>query len=379
MIDELCAGTDVEEGGAIARMVIEELLSQGIKTIVTTHLGELKAYAHDRVGVVNGAMEFNRVGLVPTFRFIKGLPGNSFAFAMMQRMGFPVSMVERASAFMQGERLGLDRMLDDLSSLLEENRLLKLRLREDKEVLEERELSLRSEEAGLEQKRRELKLGASRELQKEVEHARKQIREILSDVKSAPADEKKVQEARKKLALKKQDAEKSESILLSEADAAIQVDRTIREGDLVRILDTSTSGEVESVSGESVVVRCGNFRLTTSLKNLEKTSKTQVKKSLKKPEFPKQKGSWSAVTGEVESTRVDLRGLSGDEAIMKIERFIDTMRFHRIHSVTIVHGKGTGSLRQRTAEFLQQHRYIKSFRLGEWGEGGAGVTVVELE
>ena len=379
MIDELCAGTDVEEGGAIARMVIEELLSQGIKTIVTTHLGELKAYAHDRVGVVNGAMEFNRVGLVPTFRFIKGLPGNSFAFAMMQRMGFPVSMVERASAFMQGERLGLDRMLDDLSSLLEENRLLKLRLREDKEVLEERELSLRSEEAGLEQKRRELKLGASRELQKEVEHARKQIREILSDVKSAPADEKKVQEARKKLALKKQDAEKSETILLSEADAAIQVDRTIREGDLVRILDTSTSGEVESVSGESVVVRCGNFRLTTSLKNLEKTSKTQVKKSLKKPEFPKQKGSWSAVTGEVESTRVDLRGLSGDEAIMKIERFIDTMRFHRIHSVTIVHGKGTGSLRQRTAEFLQQHCYIKSFRLGEWGEGGAGVTVVELE
>jgi len=81
----------------------------------------------------------------------------------------------------------------------------------------------------------------------------------------------------------------------------------------------------------------------------------------------------------VESTRVDLRGLSGDEAIMKIERFIDSMRLHRIHSITIVHGKGTGSLRQRTAEFLQQHRYIKSFRLGEWGEGGAGVTVVELE
>jgi len=128
-----------------------------------------------------------------------------------------------------------------------------------------------------------------------------------------------------------------------------------------------------------VVVRCGNFRLTTSLKNLEKTSKTQVKKSLKKPDLPKQKSSWSAVTGEVESTRVDLRGLSGDEAIMKIERFIDSMRLHRIHSITIVHGKGTGSLRQRTAEFLQQHRYIKSFRLGEWGEGGAGVTVVELE
>jgi DNA mismatch repair protein MutS2 len=379
LIDELCAGTDVEEGGAIARMVIEELLHRGTKTIVTTHLGELKAYAHDREGVVNGAMEFNRAGLAPTFRFIKGLPGNSFAFAMMQRMGFPASMVERASEFMQGERIGLDRMLDDLAGLLEENRLLKLRLREDKEELEERELSLRSEEAGLEHKRRELKLSASRELQKEVEYARKQIRDILSEVKSAPDDEKKVQEARKKLALKKEEAGRNESIILAEADAAIQIDRTIREGDLVRILDSSTSGEVESVNAESAVVRCGNFRLTTSLKNLEKTSKKQAKKILKKPDSPKQKASWSAIAGEVESTRVDLRGLSGDEAIMKIERFIDTMRFNRIHSVTIVHGKGTGSLRQRTAEFLQQHRYIKSFRLGEWGEGGAGVTVVELE
>ena len=379
LIDELCAGTDVEEGGAIARMVIEELLDRGTKTIVTTHLGELKAYAHEREGVVNGAMEFNRAGLLPTFRFIKGLPGNSFAFAMMQRMGFPAAMVDRASAFMQGERIGLDRMLDDLSGLLEENRLLKQQLREDREDLDERALSLRNEEAGLAQKKRELKLGASREMQKEVEHARKQIKEILSEVKKAPADEKKVLDARKKLALKKQEVEKSESTLLAEAAAAVQVDRTIREGDLVRILDTSTSGEVESVNDESVVVRCGNFRLTTSLKNLEKTSKTQAKKILKKPEPSQKKGSWTAVAGEVESTRVDLRGLTGDEAIMKIERFIDTMRLHRMYTITIVHGKGTGSLRQRTAEFLQQHRYIKSFRLGEWGEGGAGVTVVELK
>ena len=92
-----------------------------------------------------------------------------------------------------------------------------------------------------------------------------------------------------------------------------------------------------------------------------------------------QKSSWSATTLGVESTKLDLRGLSGDEAIMKIDRFIDTMRLNRIHSAMILHGKGTGSLRQRTAEFLQQHKAVKSFRLGEWGEGGAGVTVVELE
>ena len=379
LIDELCAGTDVEEGGAIARAVMEELLNRGTKTIVTTHLGDLKAYAHEREGVVNGAMEFDRAGLVPTFRFVKGLPGNSFAFAMMRRMGFPGNMVERASGFMQHERIGLDRMLDDLSRLFEENRMLKERLEAQCSDVAARELVLRTEEARLERKRRELKIGVSRELQKEVEHARKEIRDIVQEVKSAPVDISTVQEARKKLGMKKQEAEKSEAALRAAAEMGVALDRTIRAGDLVRILDSTASGQVESVNQESVVVLCGNFRLTTSLKNLEKTSKTQVKKILKDPAPRQQKTSWTATTSAVESTTVDLRGLTGDEAIRKIDRFLDTMLVNRMHSATILHGKGTGSLRQRTAEFLQQHKGVKSFRLGEWGEGGAGVTVVELE
>ena len=242
-----------------------------------------------------------------------------------------------------------------------------------------RELVLRTEEARLERKRRELKIGVSRELQKEVEHARNEIREIVQEVKSAPVDTTIVQEARKKLGMKKQEAEKSEAALRAEAESTVPIDRTIRAGDLVRILDSTASGQVESVNQESVVVLCGNFRLTTSLKNLEKTSKKQVKKILKEPAPRQQKSSWSATTSAVESTTVDLRGLSGDEAIIEIDRFIDTMLLNRMHSAMILHGKGTGSLRQRTAEFLQQHKAVKSFRLGEWGEGGAGVTVVELE
>ncbi len=379
LIDELCAGTDVEEGGAIARAVIEELLSRATKSIVTTHLGELKAYAHERAGVVNGAMEFDRAELLPTFRFVKGLPGNSFAFAMMKRMGFAGKMVERASSFMLHERIGLDRMLDDLSRMFEENRLLKQQLELDKADMEKREFSLRQDEKAFEQKRRNAKLGASRELQKELEEARQEIREILQEVKAAPTDEKIVHVARKKLGIKKQQAEKSESLLRARAEAVAKVDRTIRPGDLVSILDTNTSGEVESVHGESVVVLCGNFRLTTALKNLEKTSKTQAKKSLRQPEPRQQKSSWSAMTTGIESTKLDVRGLTADEATLKIERFLDTMRLNRIYAAMILHGKGTGSLRKRTAECLQQHPAVKSFRLGEWGEGGDGVTFVELE
>ncbi len=379
LIDELCAGTDVEEGGAIARAVIEELLSRSTKAIITTHLGELKAYGHEREGVVNGAMEFDRVRLLPTFRFLKGVPGSSFAFAMMQRMGFSASLIDRASSFMKSERLGLDRMLDDLSRQLEASRLLGEALREKLSALEERELALSSAEEALCLKKREERISVSRDLQKELEHARKEIREIVHEARSAPSDEKRVQEARKKLGMKKEAVEKTGSLLRAEAEATLSVDRTIRQGDFVRILDTSTAGEVERVNGESVVVLCGNFRLTTTLRNLEKSSKTELKKMQKEPKGAAGKGAWTAATLDFESTRLDLRGLSGDEAIMKIDRFIDAMRMHRIHSATIIHGKGTGALRQRAAELLQQHRHVRSFRLGEWGEGGAGVTVIELD
>lgn len=377
LIDELCAGTDVEEGGAIARAIIEEFLEKGCKTVVTTHIGELKAYAHEREWVLNGAMEFDPAGLEPTFRFIKGLPGNSFAFAMMKRMGFHPSVVAKAAGYMKGERLGLERMLDDLKSLLEENRQLRRRLDEEKKALEERERSLREEESVFNKKQRELRLGAAREIMKEVEHARREIRGILHDVKNSPIDEVKVREARKKLGDKMQDVGRNTG--MKPDDSPSVPDFSIRENDLVRFLDSSATGQVESVSRESAVVRCGNFRLTTSLRNLEKISGKQAREIQRGPGTAGKKNSWSVKSGGIESTRLDLRGFGGDEAIMKLDRFIDSMRLGGIRMGTVVHGKGTGSLRQRAAEFLQHHPAVKNFRLGEWDEGGTGVTIVELK
>ncbi len=377
LVDELCAGTDVEEGGAIARAIIEELLERGCKCVVTTHIGELKAYAHEREGVLNGAMEFDRTGLQPTFRFIKGLPGNSFAFAMMKRMGFPEKMIERAAGYMHGEKIGLETMLDDLKSMLEENRSLRKRLGEENAALDERERSMREEESKLLRRQRELKLGVSREIMREVEHARKEIKGILQEVKNAPADEGAVREARKKLGRKIQDAGKKAEEM--DDETRFTGDLSIREGDLVRFLDSNATGEVESVSRETAIVRCGNFRLTTSMRNLEKISRKEERKMQRAPESPGKKSSWTVASGVFESTRLDLRGLAGDEAIMKIDRFIDSMRLNGIRSGIIVHGKGSGALRQRTADFLQQHPSVKNFRLGEWDEGGSGVTVVELK
>lgn len=379
LIDELCSGTDVEEGGAIAKAVIEELLGRGTMTIVTTHLGELKAYADEREGVVNGAMEFNREGLYPTFRFIKGVPGSSFAFAMMKRLGFSTSLVGKAESFMRSEHLEVERLLDGLANLMGENRRQQEALRKERLLIETQKEELSELSASLFARQRELKTRALREMQKEIEHARREIRDIVHEVKNAPSDDRTVTGARRKLDLRRK-AVLGEEKALEEAPAdAGGRDAGICAGDLVRLLESNATGEVESVQGGTALVRCGNFRLTASLKSLEKISKTGARKLEREPSPAGRKASWSATTADVQSTTLDLRGMTGDEAIAAVERFLDTMGLNRIRQATIIHGKGTGSLRRRTAECLRQHRAVESFRLGEWGEGGAGVTVVVLK
>jgi DNA mismatch repair protein MutS2 len=377
LIDELCSGTDVEEGSAIARAVIEELLQRGVKTIVTTHLGELKLYAHRREGVVNGAMEFDQAGLAPTFRFLKGVPGNSFAFAMMRRMGFSEEIVSRATGFLKSGHTGLEEMIEDFRAGVERNRQLGDGLEKERSDLEAMREAITAEKAELRKKTQELKSKGFRDLNRQLEQARKEIRDLVREVKEHPGDEAVLHQARTRLAGMKQETGAKEDA--AEKEFAPKVDMCIAPGDTVRIGDTSTTGEVESIQGDSAVVQCGNFRLTTSLRGLEKISRAGARKLQKREEGSSEKKQvWSAHTAPLESTRLDLRGLTGDEAIAGIGRFIDALVMNRMNSGTIIHGKGSGALRLRTSEFLKEHPRVRSFRLGEWSEGGAGVTVVEI-
>lgn len=377
LIDELCSGTDVEEGSAIARSVIEELLVKGAKVVVTTHIGELKAYAHEREGVVNGAMEFDRSQLTPSFRFLKGLPGNSFAFAMMQRMGFGSGVVSRAEGYLDKGRAELDNMLDDLKASLEKNRGLSKSLEQQQEALAFEQERLRDMEEELKRREREMKLTKQKEIRREIEKAKKIIRDIVHDVRKRPED-RVVEAARNKLDMRKKAAASEEKRVAAEMERSLEPDKTIREGDTVRVLTTNTTGEVVSLQGDDVIVQCGTFRLSTSLKNIERISKTRAKKLERTEGSVSGEGIGSALAAALESTRLDLRGLLGDEAVQEVERFIDKLRLNRVPSATIIHGKGTGALRQKVAHCLKQHPAVKSFRLGDWSEGGAGVTIIEL-
>ncbi|ANT64282.1 endonuclease MutS2 [Prosthecochloris sp. CIB 2401] len=371
LIDELCSGTDVGEGSAIARAVIERILRIGAKAVVTTHLGELKAYAHERQGVVNGAMDFDNSSLSPTFRFQKGLPGNSFAFAMLRRLGFDDELIAEASSHLGSVGVAMERMLDELREQLLHNRELESDLRKAQQQLAGQREALLKEREEFERGRREAQRSAARDVQKEVEYARKEIRSILREAKAVPGG-RGVEDARRKLERVKREAWQKEAGIAGDIPAAVP---DVQAGDLVTIVSTSTTGEVVQVQGDEVVVQCGNFRLTTSPSNLQKTSRKQSRRDERK-----QAGSagWSAAHGSLDSTRLDLRGMSGDEAIGEVERLIDRMRLQRIGTATIIHGKGTGALRLRVIAFLKEHPAVQGFRLGEWGEGGAGVTVVEL-
>ena len=370
LIDELCSGTDVEEGSAIARSVIEELLAKGAKVIVTTHLGELKAYAHERAGVVNGAMEFDRSSLSPSFRFLKGLPGNSFAFAMMRRMGFGRKVISRAESYLDEGRSGLDNLLDGLRASLETNATLRKSLEQERDALVSEHERLEEKAGKLKDKEREMKMKVQGEMVHEIEKARKTIREIVRKVKQKPEDDV-IETARTELDKRKKTARREEKALVEESDRSLQPDTSIREGDTVRVLTTNTTGEIVSLQGEDAVVQCGTFRLSTALKNLERISKTKAKKL-------ERSAPATSVSG-LESTSLDLRGLLGDEAVSEVERFVDKLRMNRVSKATIIHGKGTGALRQKVAECLKQHPAVKSFRLGDWSEGGVGVTIVELQ
>jgi DNA mismatch repair protein MutS2 len=216
-------------------------------------------------------------------------------------------------------------------------------------------------------------------MQKELELARKEIRDIVREVREQPSKTTVLQSARQKLAERKQEISAEGAKIEKEESGAAVHDHSIRPGDPVRLSETTTVGEVEEIQGDNAVILCGNFRITTALKGLEKISRAQEKKLSKEQEHLQKKSTWSLHSSDDISTRLDLRGLTGEEAISEIGRFIDRLLLNRIFTATIIHGKGSGSLRQKTASFLQQHRHVKSFRLGDWSEGGAGVTIVELE
>ncbi|WP_368240626.1 endonuclease MutS2, partial [Clostridium paraputrificum] len=376
LFDELGAGTDPTEGAALATAIIETLKERGTKIIGTTHYSELKGYALKTPGVENASVEFDVETLRPTYRLLIGVPGKSNAFEISKRLGLDDFVIEKAKGFVSEENMQFEDLIRDLQ---EKSIIANRDAREAERIKIETEKIKRTYEEKLK------RLETTRD--KAYNEARREAKEIISAAKDE-ADEilkamrelekfgisgggrKRLEEERKKL---KDSLEDREKALIKERENAGEAIEKVTLG--MEAFLPSLNQKVIIISmpdnkGE-VQVEAGIMKINVKLKDLRKAEKTKEEKVRKKREVKLNLRS-------VES-RLDLRGLDAEEACYRTDKYLDEAYMANLGEVTIVHGKGTGILRKAINDMLKRHPHVKSYRLGAYGEGGDGVTMVELK
>ncbi len=381
LFDELGAGTDPVEGAALAVAIIEEARARGAKVAATTHYAELKTFAMTTAGVENASCEFDVETLAPTYRLLIGIPGKSNAFAISKRLGLSEQVIDRAREQMSGESV---RFEDVLTQLEQKRQAL------EKEKEETDRLLLRREEDA--RKAREFREQMERAKENARSRGEAEAKRILADAKSAADAAFRELDALKKEQKKQLDAqainEKRADILhgLNAAREAAGVrdsvkapipkpSRPIRAGDLVEIPGTGRRAEVLAVQGDTLECKAGPLRMKVKAGEV-RLIEDDERAAIKPKNEPKAGGRVLRTASA--SRELDIRGMETLEAESVVENYIDAAVMSRLESVTIIHGKGTGALRKSVHALLKRNKHVKSFRLGAFGEGEAGVTVVEL-
>ncbi len=383
LFDELGAGTDPTEGAALAISIIEYARKMGSVIAATTHYAELKVYATNEKGVQNASCEFDVETLRPTYRLLVGIPGKSNAFAISRRLGLGEHIIDDAKARIGTESASFEATIEKL----EQTRLMLEREREEAakalrnaEENQRRSAKLRAE---LEVRLDKSDLKAKREAQRIIEDARRQAEETfreLDDMRrkaDKEEDARAVNEARSRMRRRLNQAEEElrpdNSPKLTEEKSS----RPVKAGDMVIIKSMNMEAEVISVSKDRVLsLRAGimNVNVKEDEVLLLEGSAARKKK--------KQQQSSAPVTGlrtEQIAGEIDLRGMESIEAVLTAERYLDSAVMNKLKTVSIIHGKGTGALRAAIHQMLKRNKLVKSFRLGRFGEGESGVTIVELK
>lgn len=382
LIDELGSGTDPVEGAALAVSILTSLKNVGAKVLATTHYQEVKLFALETDGVENASCEFDVETLKPTYRLIVGVPGKSNAFAISQKLGMPSRIISRAEELVSSENRRFEQVIDQLESARKELEQLK-----ESAAISERNAKMTESE--LKQKLSALE----QEKEKELENARRRAVSIIeqtraqSDILLNQLEElKKVKDKealRKGISDAKSRTNSALNRMFDEANPVVErkvedyvPPRPFKQGDTVRLADTSREGVLLTVPNMNGVcyVQTGSMKVKTTAKNLRLVEK----KPEQKPAGSVKKRVSSNMTrrGGME---LDIRGKMGDEGVLEMERFIDSAIMAGLSQIVIIHGKGTGALRAAVQQALKRNPAVKSFRAGEYGEGEAGVTVVELK
>lgn len=378
LIDEMGTGTDPQEGAALSRAILEELAARGALTVATSHLGALKRLDTPGSGVVNASLQFDPDRIEPTYQLLKGRPGRSFGLAIARRSGFPTRLLDRAEEHVPREEA---RMEDLLASLERKEKEVSSQLaslskerREADELrrrLEEREEDLRIRERTATARAREEARQLLLDARQEVEEA---IREVRAAAENHRLEDEALQEVSRRARRKVEDAARRNRPGVKGRRAG-EGTVELTPGDRVALEGGGSEGVVVEVREDRAVVEAAGVRLQVPLVDL--VFKSSGAEARRKDAVSASAAAWQGpdTSGEVE---VDLRGLRVSEIDLEVDRAIDRAVLGGMGEIRIIHGKGTGALRNRVAELLEGDRRVLDFRLGQHGEGGAGVTVVRL-
>ena len=375
LLDELGAGTDPVEGAALATALIEELRRKGARLACTTHYAELKAYALETDGVENACCEFDVATLRPTYRLLIGVPGKSNAFAITRRLGLAGRIVDRAGELVSRENTAFEQVVGRLE---ESRRALEDQLEQAREEARKARESAKQSEEKLEEAERQAQKEMDRARQEAaliVQKTRQQADALLNELDELRRQKNKALSAEQKARLRAgmRDLEKASDPVRRRSNDGYVLPRELRVGDPVLIFDIDKEATVlEAPKDGQVLVQAGVIKTRVALSNLRLLTKTQQKKQLGRTVT-------RSVSTQEASTSLDLRGQNVEEGLMEVDAFLDRASRMHLPQVTIIHGKGTGVLRAGVQKHLRKCPQVKSFRLGTYGEGESGVTIVELK
>ncbi len=381
LFDELGAGTDPTEGAALAIAILSSLHRRGVRTIATTHYSELKVFALSTPGVENACCEFNVDTLRPTYRLLIGVPGKSNAFAISSKLGLPDEVIEEAKEHISQDAENFEDVITDL----ENSRVIVEREKEEisryKKEIERLKNNLEHKEDRLENSRDKILAKAREEahaiLREAKEYADETIRRY-NKLGSSSDSSRQMEQERNQLRGKLSELEKDMALKNTQKPKKAVKAKELRIGDSVRVLSLNLKGTVSTLPDTkgNLFVQMGILRSQVNLKDLEKLEdNVSSAPALKRTGSAKIKMSKSASV----STEINLLGKTVDEALPELDKYLDDAYLAHLPSVRVVHGKGTGALRKAVHNYLRRQKHVDSFRLGEFGEGDAGVTIVTFK
>ena len=399
LIDEFGTGTEPMIGGAIAEATLERFNRNLAFGVITTHYTNLKHYAEDAVGIVNGAMLYDRQHLQPLFQLSIGNPGSSFAIEIARKIGLPEDLIAEAAEKVGAEHLDYDKHLQDIvrDKRYWENKRIQIRQKEKK--LEETLEKYEAEMVGIDRQRKEITNKAKDEAKNLLSEANAKIENTIRQIKEAEAEKEKTKAVRKELDdFKAKIGNQAETgrdrsrPVLNKKTTSIKADKsrlvptgiaeseTLKIGTNVRLKGQTATGKIIEIQDKQALVAFGQMKSTVKLAKLEAISNTQLKKEAKKYE-----SLGNGATDEVRqrkltfTSEIDVRGMRGDEALQAVMYFIDDAVMVGVASVRILHGTGTGALRQMIRQYLGTVHGVKSYKDEHIQFGGAGITVVEFD